>query len=209
MSTPIKVAIIDDDEPVRKALQRLMKSAGIDAVVFASAQEFLEDPVREHSDCVVTDLRMTGLDGLELQETLNQVLPDVSVVFLTGYGDIPTSVHAMKARAVDFLEKPVEEDSLLATIDRAAERSRQSKARRIDLLKLEGRYATLTPREREVFTLVTAGLLNKQVGAELGAAEKTIKVHRARVMRKMEADSAADLVRMAQRLGVPAKSSLT
>jgi FixJ family two-component response regulator len=209
VSTPIKVAIIDDDESVRKALLRLMKSAGIDAVVFASAQGFLDDPVRQQADCVVTDLRMTGLDGLELQEKLNQVLPDVSVVFLTGYGDIPTSVHAMKAGAVDFLEKPVEEDSLLATIDSAAERSRQSKARRIELVKLEGRYATLTPREREVFALVTAGLLNKQAGAELGAAEKTIKVHRARVMQKMKADSVADLVRMAQRLGVQAKGVLT
>lgn len=175
MSTPIKVAIIDDDEPIRNALQRLMKSAGIDAVVFASAQEFLDDPVREEADCVLTDMRMAGLDGLKLQEKLNQVLPDVSVVFLTGYGDVSTSVHAMKAGAVDFLEKPVDEDSLLATIDSAVERSRRSKGARVELANLETRYTSLTPRERQVFALVTAGLLNKQVGAELGAAEKTIK----------------------------------
>ena len=209
MSALVKVAIIDDDGSVCRALTRLVKSAGIEAASFATAREFLDDPIREQMDCVVTDLQMPGIDGLKLQERLRQALPDVSVVFLTGHGNVSAGVTAMKAGAVDFLEKPVDDLSLLASIARAAERSRQAKAARIDLEELEKRYSSITPREREVFALITAGLLNKQVGAELGITERTIKVHRARVLEKMKAGSLADLVRMAQRLGIGPKAALT
>lgn len=198
----IKVAIIDDDGSARASLTRLLKSAGFLPTSFATAHEFLDDPTREQMDCVVTDLRMPGLDGLKLQERLGQILPDLSVIFLTGHGKVAAGVSAMKAGAVDFLEKPVDDVSLLSTISRAAERSRKARADRAKLEELQNRYRSLTPREKQVFTLVTAGLLNKQVGAELGTTEKTIKVHRARVLNKMKADSLADLVRMAERLGV-------
>ncbi|MBV8454389.1 MAG: response regulator transcription factor [Deltaproteobacteria bacterium] len=202
MSAPINVAIIDDDERMLRALARLVKSVGMQAATFATAHEFLDAPIREDMDCVLTDMRMPGLDGLRFQEKLQQVLPDLSVVFLTGHGKVSTSVRAMKAGAVDFLEKPVEDESLLAAIARAADRTRQSRQARVELKGLQERFRHLTPREREVFGLITAGFLNKQVGAELGIAEKTIKVHRARVLEKMKAKSLADLVRMAGRLDV-------
>ena len=202
MSTPINVAIIDDDDRMRRALARLIQSVGMQAATFATAHEFLDNPIREHTDCVITDMRMPGLDGLGLQEKLQQVLSDLSVVFLTGLGKVSASVRAMKAGAVDFLEKPVEDESLLAAIARAADRTIRSRKARVELEDLQERFGRLTPREREVFSLVTAGLLNKQVGAELGTAEKTIKVHRARVLEKMKAKSSADLVRMAERLSV-------
>ena len=202
MSTPIHVAIIDDDERMLRALARLVKSAGMQAATFATAHEFLDNPIREHTDCVITDMRMPGLDGLGFQEKLHQALPDLSVVFLTGHGKVSASVRAMKAGAVDFLEKPVEDESLLAAIARAVDRTRQLRAARVELEDLRKRFDRLTPREREVFALITAGLLNKQVGAELGTAEKTVKVHRARVLEKMKAKSLADLVRMAERLNV-------
>jgi FixJ family two-component response regulator len=202
MLTPISVAIIDDDERIRRALVRMIQSVGMQAAAFATAHEFLDNPIREHTDCVITDMRMPGLDGLGLQEKLQQMLPDLSVVFLTGHGKVSASVRAMKAGAVDFLEKPVEDESLLAAIARAADRTIQSRKARVELEDLQERFGRLTPRERDVFSLVTAGLLNKQVGAELGTAEKTIKVHRARVLEKMKAKSLADLVRMAERLSV-------
>ena len=200
MSTPIHVAIIDDDERMLRALARLVKSVGMQAATFATAHEFLDHPIREHTDCVITDMRMPGLDGLGFQEKLHQMLPDLSVVFLTGHGKVSASVRAMKAGAVDFLEKPVEDESLLAAIARAVDRTRQLRAARVELEELQKRFDRLTPREREVFALITAGLLNKQVGAELGTAEKTIKVHRARVLEKMKAKSLAELVRMADSL---------
>jgi FixJ family two-component response regulator len=199
---PIKVAIVDDERSVRKALAHLMKSAGIEAAIFASAREFLADPIRKSMDCIVTDMRMPDLDGLNFQEKLNQELPDVSVVFLTGQGNVSSSVHAMKAGAVDFLEKTVGDQVLLAAISGAVARSRRSRAARAELVELQKRFACLTPRERQVFDLVAAGFLNKQIGYDLGVAEKTIKVHRGRVMEKMQAASLADLVRMAERLGV-------
>jgi FixJ family two-component response regulator len=201
MSRPIEVAVIDDDQSARTALARLLKSAGIETATFSSAREFLDDPNRGSLGCAVIDLRMPDLDGLALQQELDKTLPHLSVVFITGNGDVPTSIRAMKAGAVDFLEKPVPEAALLEAVGRATERTRQMKAAKQELDNLSERYRTLTRREREVFGLVTAGLLNKQVAAELGAAEKTIKVHRARVMEKMNAASLADLVRMAQRLG--------
>jgi FixJ family two-component response regulator len=198
----MKVALIDDNKSARTSLARLIKSAGIEVVSFSSAHEFLEDPERNQVDCAVTDVQMPGIDGFKLQETLAQTLPYLSVVFITGHGDIPMSVKAIRGGAVDFLEKPVDDEALLEAIRHAAERSRDQKASGAELGDLQRRYELLTPRERQVFQLVTAGLLNKQAGADLGTTEKTIKVHRARVMFKMRAESLAELVRMADQLHI-------
>ena len=202
MSPPMKVALIDDNKSARTSLARLIKTAGIEVVSFSSAREFLEDPIRNQVDCAVTDVRMPGVDGFQLQEALGQTVPYLSVVFITGHGDIPMSVRAIRGGAVDFLEKPVDDEALLEAVRRAAERSRDQKALGTELGDLQRRYELLTPRERQVFRLVTAGLLNKQAGADLGTTERTIKVHRARVMFKMKAESLAELVRMADQLGV-------
>jgi FixJ family two-component response regulator len=202
MSPPIKVAVIDDDAPMRTALVRLIKSARIEATAFSSAREFLDDPVHLQVDCAVTDMRMPDVDGLKLQEELNKTLPHLSIVFITGHGNVPMSVEAMKGGAVDFLEKPVDGEALLAAIHRAADRSHALKASRDEMIAIKRRYERMTPRERQVFILVTAGSLNKQIAFDLGVAERTVKVHRGRAMEKMEADSLAQLVRMAQLLGV-------
>jgi FixJ family two-component response regulator len=202
MSAPTKVAVIDDDKSARTSLARLIKTAGIEVVAFSSAQEFLDDPIRALVDCAVTDVRMPGVDGLKLQETLAETLPYLSVVFITGHGDIRMTVKAIRGGAVDFLEKPVDDEALLEAIRRAAQRSREQKVSRAETDDLQRRYVLLTPREREVFQLVTSGLLNKQAGADLGTTERTIKVHRARVMFKMKAESLAELVRMADQLHI-------
>lgn len=199
---PIKVAIIDDDESARKSLARLMKSAGISAVTFSSAAEFLEAANDSEVDCAVTDLRMPDVDGIKLQQALAQIVPHLAIVFVTGHGDVPAGIKAMKGGAVDFLEKPVDDDALLDAVRRAADRSREARASRAEFDDLQRRYERLTPRERQVFQLITSGLLNKQAGAELGTGEKTIKVQRARVMDKMEATSLAELVRMADQLHI-------
>jgi FixJ family two-component response regulator len=199
---PIKVAIIDDDESARKSLARLMKSAGITAVTFSSAGEFLEAANDSQVDCAVTDLQMPGVDGIKLQQALAQIVPHLAIVFVTGHGDVPAGVKAMKGGAVDFLEKPVDDEALLEAVRRAADRSREARASRAEFDGLQRRYERLTPRERQVFQLITSGLLNKQAGAELGTGEKTIKVQRARVMDKMEAASLAELVRMADQLHI-------
>jgi FixJ family two-component response regulator len=206
MSVPMKVAVIDDNKSARTSLARLIKTAGIDVVSFSSAPEFLEDPIRNQVDCAVTDVRMPGIDGFKLQETLAQTLPYLSVIFITGHGDIPMSVKAIQGGAVDFLEKPVDDEALLEAIRRAAERSHGKKASVDELGDLQRRYDLLTPREREVFQLVTAGLLNKQAGAELGTSERTIKAQRAHVMFKMKAESLAELVRMADQLHIRSAS---
>jgi FixJ family two-component response regulator len=202
MSQRTVVAIIDDEESVRKSLVRMLHAKGLHALAFPSAQEFLDSPQSEVVSCVVSDLRMPGLDGLAFQRMLHARLPHLSMVFITGHGDVPASVTAMKAGAVDFLEKPVKGAVLIDAIQRASERSLGLRVTNAEIDALRARFETLTPREREVFSLVAAGLLNKQVAAELGIAEKTIKQHRGHVVDKMAAQSLAELVLMAERLGV-------
>ncbi|HEY6420519.1 MAG TPA: response regulator [Candidatus Binataceae bacterium] len=210
VSDKTRIAVIDDDRSIRKSLVRMLSVAGFDVVAFASARDFLAAVDIERVSCAVSDLRMPGVDGLALQQTLRGRLPHLSMVFITGHGDVPASVTAMKAGAVDFLEKPVRSGVLLEAINRAIERSRNLLAASTEIEELKIRYQRLTPREGEVFALVAAGLLNKQIGAELGAAEKTIKQHRGRVMDKMEAESLADLVLMAERLGIrPAETDFS
>jgi FixJ family two-component response regulator len=195
------VAIIDDDESIRKALVRTLKSAGMEVLAFTSASEFLAVVESKRVSCVVSDLRMPDIDGLHLQSALAERMPNVAMVFVTGHSDVPSTVQAMKSGAVDFLEKPVKRADLLEAIARAMQRTRRAEAEAMDLNSLRRRYAKLTPRERQVFALVAAGLLNKQIAAELGNAEKTTKQHRGAVMHKMQAESLADLVLMAEHLG--------
>ena len=198
----MKIAVIDDDKSALASLARLIKSAGIEVLSFSSARAFLDDPNLGQVDCAVTDLRMPGVDGLKLQEMLAETVPYLSVVFITGHGDIPKTVKAIRGGAIDFLEKPVDDQALLEAVRRGAERSRDQRASHTEIDELQRRYGLLTARERQVFSLVTSGLLNKQAGAELGVSERTIKVHRARVMLKMSAESLAELVRMADRLHI-------
>lgn len=196
------VYVVDDDRSMRVALERLLRSSGFGVQSFASAREFLDCDPADVASCLVLDLRMPELSGLELQQALRSSGQEISTVFLTGHGDVPSSVRAMKFGAVDFLQKPLAEEKLLDAVDRALERDRRARAHRADLALLRERLDSLTPREKQVFELVVEGRLNKQIASALGAAEKTIKVHRGRVMRKMKADSLAHLVRMAGELGV-------
>ena len=193
------VFIVDDDRSVRTSLARLMRSASLESETFASAKEFLE---REHPDgpgCRVLDLSMPGSTGLELQQDMAAADIDLPIVFLTGHGNVPSSVKALKSGAVDFLEKPVDDDRLLSAIKGAVEQSIRRRRDRARLSEIRARVARLTQRELQVFRLVVQGKLNKQVAGELGMSEKTVKVHRARVMQKMEADSLAELVLLAKR----------
>ncbi len=204
MSSPLpKVYVVDDDAPVRKSLARLLGSAGYETESFASPDEFLTH-CREHpvSGCALLDVEMPGFSGLELQRQLVAAEIAIPVIFITGHGDIPMSVQAMKAGAIDFLAKPFRADDLLAAVQQAIARDRQQQSQRAALDTLAERLATLTPREREVMSLVVGGLLNKQIAAKLGTSEKTVKIHRGRVMQKMQVQSVADLVRMAERLGI-------
>jgi len=196
------VALIEDDASIRKSLVRSIQAAGYRVEAFASAAEFLGSLAPEVASCVVSDLRMPGMSGLQLQDLLRCKVPFLSIVFITGHADIPASVSAMKAGAVDFLEKPIRRSVLLEAIACAVDRTSKSRAAADVIGRLRIQYERLTPREREVFVLVSAGLLNKQVAAQLGAAEKTVKQHRGSIMRKIEAESLADLVLMADRLGV-------
>ena len=213
MSLPVEAAIVPrvylvDDEPsVRRALTRLLRSAGLETHSYRLAEEFLA-AVEPHDApcCLVVDLCMPGLSGLELQETLGRRGVEMSIVFISGRADVESGIRAMKAGAVDFLEKPFSDSALLDAIRSALEADDQRRLRQAQWARLTTRLRTLTPRERDVFGLVVKGLLNKQVGAELGTTEKTVKVHRARVMQKMEAGSLADLVRMADTLGSLAAS---
>jgi len=196
------IAIVDDDLSVREGLSSLIRSAGWRVETFASAQEFLARPRAETPSCLVLDLQMPGLSGLDLQKRMGAVGLEIPIVFLTGHGNIPASVQAMKAGAVEFLTKPIDEEALLQAVREAIERDRHIRERHAEISELQRRYESLSPREQEVMQQVVAGLLNKQVAAELNITEFTVKVHRGQVMRKMHADSLADLVRMAEKLGI-------
>lgn len=195
------VYVVDDDESLCRALARLLRSVGLEAQTFLSAKAFLDSTPADRPACLVLDVRLPGPSGLDLQSALSRSGRDVPIVFISGHGSVPTSVRAMKGGAVDFLEKPFNEQDLLDSVQHALQRSREQRADRAERAELERRLETLTPREREVLTLVVAGMLNKQIADQLGSAEKTVKVHRGRVMDKMEADSVADLVRMTEKLG--------
>ena len=206
LSSP-PVFVVDDDASIRRALTRLIKSAGYRVNTFASAREFLDSGC--HNDgpgCLVLDVRMPGLSGLDLQREMQNANLLLPIVFMTGYGDIPMSVKAMKAGAVDFLPKPVKDIDLLRAIEQAVARSVHDRAERDELKDIQRRVEKLTPREREVMALVVRGLLNKQIAFDLGTVEKTIKVHRARVMKKMQVGSLAELVRVAEKVGIPPKN---
>jgi len=196
------IAIVDDDLSVREGLETLIRSAGWRVETFASAQEFLARPRAEAPSCLILDLQLPGLSGLDLQKRMAELELEIPIVFLTGHGNIPASVQAMKAGAVEFLTKPFDEQDLLRAIEEALERDRRTRRRYAEMRELQGRYESLTAREQEVMQQVVSGLLNKQVAAELKISEVTVKVHRGQVMRKMRADSLADLVRMADKLGV-------
>ena len=200
---PSIVFVVDDDVSVRESLELLIRTAGWRPETFASAQDFLSHPRPTVPSCLVLDVRLPGLNGLELQRQLVD-RAEMPIVFITGHGDVPMSVQAMKAGAVEFLTKPFEEDVLLDAIRGAIERSRVALRQGSEMRLLRDGYAALTPREREVMALVVSGLLNKQVGGELGISEITVKAHRGQVMRKMNADSLPDLVSMAARLGLSA-----
>ena len=208
MSAPLQtlVGIVDDDASVRKGLARLVTTAGYRAEVFASAREFLERPRLKDLCCLVLDVRMPGLTGLELQEALAVAGDRMSIVFVSGHGDVVGSVKAMKGGAVDFLTKPVDARELLGAIERGVARALTVQREQAGATDIQGRLKTLTAREVQVFALVVTGMLNKQIAAELGIVEKTVKVHRARVMAKMRASSLAELVRLADRAGVIAKA---
>ena len=202
------VFLVDDDPSVRRALARLIKSAGHQVQTFASAQEFLGTRAGgEKAACLVLDVRMPGITGIELQRQLQALNRNVPIVFMTGHGNIPMSVQAMKAGAVDFLPKPVKDTDVLRAIEQALARAVRDRAERNELEDVRERVERLTPREREVMVLVVSGLLNKQIAFELGTVEKTIKVHRARVMEKMQVDSLAHLVRLAEKIGIRDRSS--
>jgi FixJ family two-component response regulator len=198
-ATPI-VFVVDDDISVRESLELLIRSAGWQPETFASAQEFLSRPRVLAPSCLVLDVALPGLNGLEVQKRVALDRIDMPIIFITGYGDVPMTVQAMKAGAVEFLTKPFNDDALLSAIQQALERSRIALDHETELLGLRDRYASLSRREREVMALVVRGLLNKQVGGELGISEITVKAHRGKVMRKMKAGSLADLVNLAAKL---------
>jgi FixJ family two-component response regulator len=199
-ATPI-VFVVDDDISVRESLELLIRSEGWEPETFASAQEFLARPLALVPSCLVLDVSLPGLNGLELQKRVAIERADVPIIFITGYGDVPMTVQAMKAGAVEFLMKPFSEDVLLSAIRNAIERSKTALGHEAEMRALRDRYESLTRREREVMALVASGLLNKQVGEELGISEITVKAHRGQVMQKMKAHSFAELVKMAARLG--------
>lgn len=196
------VFVIDDDPSVRKALGRLIRSVGLDVEIFASGRDWLERPLPDGPACLVLDVRLPGSSGLELQQELARLGRDLPIVFITGHGTVPLGVRAMKAGAVDFLEKPFGDQELLDSVHQAIDRDRRARTEHAERAAIQRRVHSLTPREREVLSLLVTGLLNKQIGSELGATEKTIKVHRARVMAKMQAGSVAELVRLTQKVGI-------
>ncbi|HTZ48686.1 MAG TPA: response regulator transcription factor [Verrucomicrobiae bacterium] len=197
------VFVVDDDISVRESLELLIQSEGWQPQTFSSAQLFLSHTRAPVPGCLVLDISMPGLNGLELQKRVASEYPDLPIIFVTGHGDVPKTVQAMKAGAVEFLTKPFSNEVLLSAIRQALERSQVAFALQTEFKELQDRYSSLSPREREVMSLVVSGLLNKQVGGELGISEITVKAHRGKVMQKMKADSLPDLVKMAGKLGLP------
>jgi len=198
-----RVYLVDDDAGVRRALTRVLRNAGYQTTAFGTAEDFLIGvELDELPSCLVVDLRMPGLSGLDLQDLLLERGIELSLVFISGRADVQSGVQAMKGGAVDFLDKPVSDDALLAAVARGLEQDRERRIRKAERAELQQRLDTLTPRERDVFGLIVTGLLNKQVGARLGTTEKTVKVHRSRVMQKMGAHSLAELVRMADKISL-------
>jgi FixJ family two-component response regulator len=204
MSTAVPIVfIVDDDVSVRESLELLVRNENWKPETFASALEFLSHPRTLVPSCLVLDLSLPGLNGLELQKQLAAQHIDMPIIFITGYGDIPKSVQAMKAGALEFLTKPLDNDALISAIRKALEQSRLALAQDAEMRELLARYASLTSREKQVMALVVSGLLNKQVGGELGISEITVKAHRGQVMQKMKADSLATLVKLAAKLHTP------
>ena len=196
------VFIVDDDASVREAIRGVLRSVGLQAEAYESAQEFFRHGAPTGPSCLVLDIRLPGLSGLDFQQELNDARIQIPIIFITGYGDIPMTVRAMKAGAVEFLTKPFRDQDLLDAVQQALERDRASRERASQVAALQQRYRTLTERERQVMRLVVAGRLNKEIAGELGTAEITVKVQRGQVMRKMQAESVTDLVRMADTLAV-------
>jgi FixJ family two-component response regulator len=207
MDAEALVFVVDDDASLRASLQDLLESVGLRVAACASAQEFLRSPRPEGPSCLVLDVRLPGLSGLELQQELAKGDLAMPIIFITGYGDIPMSVQAMKAGAIDFLSKPFRDQDLLDAVHQALARARHAHAQRAKVEELRRRFAALTPRQRDVMTRMVAGLLTKQIAGELGTSEATVKTHRKQVMAKMRAESLADLISIADQLGLlPPKS---
>ncbi len=195
------VFVIDDDDSVRRSLERLLRSVELDVQTFSTAREFLVQGLPDRPSCVVLDLRLPGPSGLDLQESLIRSGHNVPIIFISGHADVPSSVHAIKAGAVDFLQKPFSDQALLDIIHGALRRDREARGERAEIAGIRLRFDTLTPRERDVLALVIQGRLNKQIAGDLGISEKTVKFHRGRVMEKTQVGSVAELVRQADRLG--------
>jgi len=207
MTEPVPIVfVVDDDPSVCRAIKRLVESVGLHVEMFGSASEFMSSSRPEMASCLVLDIRLPGIGGLDFQRELAEANVHIPIIFITGHGDIPMSVRAMKAGAVELLTKPFRDQDLLDAIQVGLERDRARRQRQAETAVLRVRFELLTPREREVLPLVVSGLLNKQVAAEIGTTEATVKVHRSQLMKKMGADSLPELVRMAEKLGIPGSS---